>query len=250
MKETKGISPKGLFVAILLILVGAVLVMVSNFISGQKKQTAEVNAETQAQDVQNSSICQRNPEEPLCEQSRRILEDSTEAIPGPAGKDGRDGINGLNGQRGVPGQKGDTGARGLQGLGQDGVDGEPGTDGVDGQDGLDGAAGRDGIDGQAGADGAPGLNGADGAPGQDGRDGAPGTPAPTITEANLDCLAGTITLTMSEGPAVVGTATCLPGPQGPEGPVGPAGPEGAEGEPGEDGEDSVLAPGNGLIPSP
>lgn len=197
---------KGVLPAIALVLFGAVLVLVSNFLLTDRANVAIQNSQTQAQAVKESVICQDTPEEEACQQSEKILNDPTSQVAGPQGIQGFQGLMGLKGDTGDRGPIGLTGPTGP--IGPIGPIGEKGETGLQGFLGNQGLAGEPGLNGLKGDKGDPGINGIDGAPGKDGKDGAPGANGTYPTGVNVDCGAGTVTVTMSDGSVVGGAATC------------------------------------------
>lgn len=199
---------KGLFPAVALILFGAILTVSSNLLLTDKKQAAVENAQTQAQIVKESALCQDSPkEEEACIQSEKILENPT----------GRNLIQGPQGIQGSTGSQGSTGARGPEGPAGKGEVGPEGPMGPEGPQGLQGLQGL-GKDGAVGATGPAGPIGPAGAAGA------------YPTGININCGAGVVTVTLSNGSLFTGSVSCTPGEPGPQGPAGPAGPQGPPGE--------------------
>lgn len=182
------------FVAALMILAGIGWNIYMQYSANMDKQTAQANSKTLAQDIQ--TICATEGrllvgERDVCSKADAVIENPTEAIPGPKGDPGAEG------PAGPQGEPGPIGPRGLQGL--TGADGE---DGAVGATGATGAPGEDGAQGPAGPPGPAGAPGADSTvPGPPGPQGEPGPAGPT-------------------GPA--GADSTVPGPAGPQGPAGPA----------------------------
>lgn len=167
------------FVAALMILAGIGWNIYMQYSATMDKQTAQANSQVLAQDIQ--TICETEGrlligDRDICPKADSVLEDPTEAIPGPKGDPGKDGLNGADGVDGERGPAGPPGPAGPAGPG-----GPPGADGSDGVDGLPGPAGADGADstvpgppgpqGPQGEQGAPGQPGPAGPPGEDGTDG-------------------------------------------------------------------------------
>lgn len=192
---------KGVLPALALVLFGAVLVLVSNFLLNEKANTAIQNAQTQAQTVKESDLCLENPEEKeACVQSQQILENPTsrELIAGPQGTQG---IQGLRGPQGPMGPEGPEGKQGPQGL-----KGDTGEPGVFGPQGLLGPQGLPGIEGPMGPQGPMGPAGNDGAPGPVGPMGPQG-PESVPSSVAVNCLTGTVVFTYPSG-SVQGSIIC------------------------------------------
>lgn len=171
------------FVAALMILAGIGWNIYMQYSATQDKNTAQANSQTLAQDIQ--TFCQTSGtllvnDRDLCAKGESVLQDPTEAIPGPKGDPGvpgprgEQGFPGLPGPPGVPGERGERGEPGLAGmLGIPGSAGTPGPQGPQGPPGADST-----VPGPAGPQGEPGEPGADsivpGPPGPAGENGAPG----------------------------------------------------------------------------
>lgn len=186
------------FVAALMILAGIGWNIYMQYSANMDKQTAQANSKTLAQDIQ--TICATEGrllvgERDVCSKAESVIENPTEAIPGPKGDRGEPGADGADGERGE---------RGLQGLtGRDGKDSTvPGPRGEKGEPGADSTV--PGPMGPAGPKGDTGAPGADSTvPGPMGPMGPMGPAGP-------------------QGPA--GADSTVPGPQGEQGPMGPQGP--------------------------
>lgn len=192
---------KGVLPALALVLFGAVLVLVSNFLLNEKANTAIQNAQTQAQTVKESDLCLENPEEQeACVQSEQILQNPTsrELVPGPQGVQG---LQGLRGPQGPMGPEGPEGKQGPQGL-----TGETGLPGVFGPQGLTGPQGPPGVEGPMGPQGPMGPAGKDGAPGPAGPMGPQG-PESVPSSVSVNCLTGTVVFVYPSG-SIEGSIIC------------------------------------------
>lgn len=218
-KQTFLKSRVGLIPGVAFVLLGAVLVLVSNLLLTNKAETAVQNAQTQAQTVQQSGLCQESPEEEACKQSEKILSDPRQSIAGPQGVQGIQGPPGSPGQRGLPGPMGPAGPKGDQGnLGATGDVGLPGIQGLQGLQGIPGLAGPPGPVGAPGEKGDPGIQGPAGLNGTNGVDGI------YPTRVDVNCGSGLVIVTMSNGTTIEGSAICA-APQIPEVPQVPEIPE-------------------------
>ena len=205
---------KGVLPALALVAMGAILVLVSNFLLNEKANTAIQNAQTQAQTVKESDLCLENPEEQeACVQSEQILQNPTsrELIPGPQGLQGIQGLRGPQGPSGPTGPAGPIGPEGKQGprgfIGETGLPGGFGPQGLSGPQGLpglEGPAGPQGIQGPAGADGLPGATGETGPAGPQG----PAGPVPSSVDVNCDT--ETVTFFFPDGQSASGRFVCPP----------------------------------------
>lgn len=165
------------FVAALMILAGICWNIYMQYSATVDKQTAQANSQVLAQDIQ--TICETEGklligDRDICPRADSVLENPTEAIPGPIGEPGKDGRDGSDST--VPGPAGSDGPPGKDST----VPGPPGRDGIDST--VPGPAGADstvpgppGRDGKDGVDGQPGAPGADSTvPGPSGPQGEPG----------------------------------------------------------------------------
>lgn len=216
-QSTQYLEFKKLLPAISLILLGGILVLSSNILSTQRADIATQNAQTQAQTVKESVICQEAPEEPACKQSEVILENPTtrELIAGPQGATG---ATGSTGPRGMQGPAGPQGLKGDQG--EPGPIGPQGIQGPQGFAGLLGETGLPGLPGPTGPQGLPGAPGEKGEKGDKGDPGLPGVAGPFPTNVVIDCNTNSGSLTLSDGSVVPIAVTCTAPPStgGPEDP--------------------------------
>ena len=168
------------FACILAIAVGVGFMGFNQWATTQDKYTAQANSQVLAQDIQ--TVCETQGEllldnRDLCDKGESVLQNPTEAIPGPKGEDGEPGPAGADGADGadstVPGPPGPQGEAGADST----VPGPPGPAGVNGADST--VPGPPGPQGEPGADSTvPGPAGPQGPAGPAGADGADGT-APT-----------------------------------------------------------------------
>lgn len=149
-----------LTVAIVFLLVGSIASFVTVKIAYQDVATASSNAVSQAQEIKASNICRDHPEEPLCTNAQKIIDNPTETVQGPVGRPGTNGIDGKDGKNGIDGSPGPTGPAGEKGT--DASDGLNGIDGLNGANGVDGLQGAPGIQGDPGVQGVPGPAGSNG----------------------------------------------------------------------------------------
>lgn len=139
-----------LTVAIIFLLIGAIVSSVAVKIANDNAASASSNAVTQAQEIKASNICRDHPEEPLCTNAQKIIDNPTSVVQGPAGQPGTNGINGIDGATGSPGPTGP--------AGKDGINGTDGLTGLPGLTGLTGLTGLQGIQGEPGPTGANGIS--------------------------------------------------------------------------------------------
>lgn len=126
-----------LWVTIAIVVISSLVNWLSGLQVAQEKNVAQHNSVVQAQINLNSGICKEDPDEPLCEVARQILENPIKPV------------------ETVTGPKGDMGPPGKDST----VPGPQGPPGKDGKDGKDGAPGPRGVPGVPGKDGAPGKEG-------------------------------------------------------------------------------------------
>ena len=126
-----------LTVAIVFLLVGSIASFVTARIAFNDAQSASSNAVSQAQEIKASNICRDHPEEPLCINAQKIIDNPTNVVQGPAGRPGTNGIDGKDGTDGTNGLEGIPGLQGLQGIqGEPGPAGQPGPAGTNGTNGI------------------------------------------------------------------------------------------------------------------
>lgn len=205
-RDRLGFPPRWLmFLAVVMcllaVLAGVGILVYDKVSATADKHTAQANAQTLAQDI--GTVCAEQGklminDRDLCVKGETVLENPTEALPGPKGDKGNPGEPGRDGDPGPAGPPGkDSTVPGP--VGPAGPQGRPGNDGDDGLAGLtvQGPPGSDGDDSNV-----PGPPGPQGEPGPAGRPGADSTvPGPP-------------------GPAGAAGAPGIPGPQGEPGPAG------------------------------
>lgn len=208
------------FVAAVMILAGIGWNIYMQYSANMDKQTAQANSKTLAQDIQ--TICATEGrllvgERDVCSKAESVIENPTEAIPGPKGDRGEPGRDGVNGERGERGLQGLTGQPGKDSTvpGPRGEKGEPGADST--VPGPAGPRGERGLQGPPGADstvpGPPGPQGPQGEPGADST--VPGPPGPAPSSFTFTDRTGA-TYTCTPNPPGSTTYTCTS-----DGKVGP-----------------------------
>lgn len=201
--EREPFPPRWAFLVLALVIIAGLGWTVYNQVAATTdKNTAQANSRTLAQDIQ--TICETDGkllvgERDICPKADSVLENPTEAIPGPKGDPGKDGINGLDGLNGEPGPQG-----------------SPGPPGKDGAAGPGGPAGTDGLNGSEGLTGAPGANGFNGEPGPPGPQGEPGTAGPMGPQgpAGTDGTDGQSPSSFTFTDKTGANYTCTPNPPG------------------------------------